>query len=49
MGNYIPNYTNRMITKIKKSGIYIIKNWINGKVYVGSTLNFLNLGQKKVS
>lgn len=25
---------------IKKSGIYLIKNNINGKVYVGSTLNF---------
>jgi group I intron endonuclease len=25
---------------IKKSGIYIIKNYLNGKVYVGSSLNF---------
>jgi group I intron endonuclease len=29
-----------MKCNIKKSGIYIIKNNINGKVYVGSTVNF---------
>lgn len=29
-----------MKCNIKESGVYLIKNCINGKVYVGSTLNF---------